>query len=410
MAKIYPRLESFEYKEKISFVENQLSSKGKYDYVVTDADLHWLPMGNRVELKELETLRSNIIDFISSEGLRPAASAQARTAFDRKLGLKLREWLDITPSIAADTGMWAYMNIMLVPELIRLRWGYTEKGEARTINHERYYDTNRAYLKKLWLTAYMINDTGLYLRMKQDEIDIWYDKAFNRGQDKYIQCVFTNFYKNIEAFNITAEVNDLYRQFFKVVNRKLAYINWYALLDSSGTDKFLDDCFKTAYENFKESQEAIRRIIGTEFSDKTKNVVSSIKSPAIEAALKRLRTHERHSLEEDFTSLVPRGFILAGIPFENTNSWSDLFSTFISYLAKKAPEQTRTLADNPRLFSKSGSRYFSVDFSKVRENKRIMDNFYIETNLSANDFVRLIGEVLDFFKISRDKFEIYLQN
>ena len=83
---------------------------------------------------------------------------------------------------------------------------------------------------------------------------------------------------------------------------------------------------------------------------------------------------------------------------------------WISYLAKKAPEQTRTLADNPRLFSKSGSRYFSVDFSKVRENKRIMDNFYIETNLSANDFVRLIGEVLDFFKISRNKFEIYLQN
>ncbi len=409
MAKIYPRLESFEYNEKISFVENQLVSKGKYDYVVTDADLHWLPMGNRVELKELETLRSNIIDFISSEDLRPAASAQARTAFDRKLGLKLREWLDITPSIAADTGMWAYMNIMLVPELIRLRWGYTEKGEERKINYERYYDTNRAYLKKLWFTAYMINDTELYLRMKQDEIDIWYDKTFNRGQDRYIQCVFTNFYKNIEAFNITAEVNDLYRQFFKVVNRKLAYINWYALLYSSGTDKFLDDCFKTAYKNFNEFQEATKRITGTDFSGETPKIVAPVKSHAVEAALKRLREHEKHSLGEDFKHLIPIGFILAGLPFENISSWIDLFTTLISYLSKKAPEETRSLADNSRFVSSAGKKYFSANNTELRSPQKIMNNFYVETNLSTERFTYLIGEVLDFFKISRDKFEIYLQ-
>lgn len=408
MAKIYPRLESFEYKEKISFVENQLVSKGKYDYVVTDADLHWLPMGNRVDMKELETLRSNIINFMSSEGLRPVASAQARTAFDRKLGLKLREWLDITPSIAADTGMWAYMNIMLVPELIRLRWGYTEKGEARKINYERYYDVNQAYLKKLWFTAYFINDIGLYMKLKQDEINEWYKKTFNRGLDNYIQKVSSSFYRNIQTFGITFELHDLYRQFFISVNRKLAYINWYSL-GNSGTDKFLDACFKTAYANFMESQEATKRITGADFSGETTKIVTPVRTPAVEAALKRLREHEKHSLGEDFKHLIPIGFILAGLPFENISSWIDLFTTLISYLSKKAPEETRSLADNSRFVSSAGKKYFSANNTELRSPQKIMNNFYVETNLSTERFTYLIGEVLDFFKISRDKFEIYLQ-
>lgn len=253
MAKIYPRLESFKYEEKIQFVENQLKSNGKYNYKAIDSDLHWLPMGNRAELKEIEDLRSNIINFMQSENFKPVASAQERTAFDRKLGLKLLEWLDITPSIAADNGMWAYMNIVLIPDLMKVRWGYSEKSEPRKINHERYYDTNRSYLKKLWITAYLINDKELYLKLKQDEIDVWYDKTFNRGFDNYIQQIYTSFYENVEKYKITLELGDLYRQFLKLVNRKFAYINYYAL-DKENLKSLLDDCFKNIYEDFKEKQ------------------------------------------------------------------------------------------------------------------------------------------------------------
>lgn len=250
MAKIYPRLESFEYEEKIQFVENQIKSNGSYNYTAMDSDLQWLPMGNRAELKEIENLRFNIISFMHSESLKTTASAQERTAFDRKLGLKLLAWLDITPSIAADNGMWAFMNIILIPELIQIRWGYTEKGELRKINHERYYDTNRAYLKKLWFTAYLINDEELYMKLKQDEIDVWYDKSFNRGLDNYIQQIYKNFYANVEKFKVNIELGDLYRKFLKLLNRKLAYINYYSL-DEESLKYLLNDCFKTIYEEFK---------------------------------------------------------------------------------------------------------------------------------------------------------------
>lgn len=259
MAKIYPRLESFEYEEKIQFVENQIKLKGNYSYTATDSDLQWLPMGNRAELKEIEKLRFNIISFMHSKNLQPVASAQERTAFDRKLGLKLIEWLDITPSIAADNGMWAFMNIILIPELIQTRWGYTEKGEPRKINHERYYDTNRAYLKKLWFTAYLINDETLYMKLKQDEIDVWYDKSFNRGLDNYIQQIYGSFYSNVEKFKVNIELGDLYRQFLKLLNRKLAYINYYSL-DEENLKSLLDECFKSVYGDFRDAQSITEKL------------------------------------------------------------------------------------------------------------------------------------------------------
>ena len=414
MAKIYPRLESSEYEEKIQFVENQIKSKGSYNYTATDSDLQWLPMGNRAELKEIENLRFNIISFMHSECLKSVASAQERTAFDRKLGLKLIEWLDITPSIAADNGMWAFMNIILIPELIQIRWGYTEKGEQRKINHERYYDTNRAYLKKLWFTAYLIDDKELYMKLKQDEIDVWYDKSFNRGLDNYIQQIYKSFYANVEKFKVNIELGDLYRQFLKLLNRKLAYINYYSL-DKENLECLLNECFKTVYEEFKNAQiiseklnakaESEKNILPDNKNASQKKVVIRVKNPQIE----RLRMNEKHSLDEDFENTIPIGFIFGNIPFENTNTWVDLYTAFISYCAKKLPNEIRNLADNPRFISKSGRKYFSATDDDLRKSVRIMSNFYIETNLSANYFVHLIIVVLEYLKVPRDRFEIYLK-
>lgn len=246
MAKIYPRLESFEYEEKISSVEDSIKSEnGRFFFHPNDAELSWLPMGNRVDLSDIGKLRDAIMSFKSSEGLKPDSSAQKRTEFDRKLGLKLLDWMDITPSIAADNGMWAYLNIMVIPDLIRLRWGYTEKGEEQKINHERYYDTNRSYLKKLWFTAYMIHDADLYTKMLQDEIDTWYDRAFTRGMDAYVNSIYDSFHKNVKLYKLDS-LGDLYREFFKAINRKLAFINYYAL-GKKDLECLHDECFRSAY-------------------------------------------------------------------------------------------------------------------------------------------------------------------
>lgn len=121
-----------------------------------------------------------------------------------------------------------------------------------------------------------------------------------------------------------------------------------------------------------------------------------------------MRKNEKHSLDEDFENTTPIGFIFGNIPFENINSWVDLYTAFISYCAKKLPNEIRFLADNPRFISKSGRKYFSATDTDLRKSVRIMNNFYVETNLAANYFVHLIIVVLDYLKVSRNTFEIYL--
>lgn len=420
MSKLYPRLESFEYEEKIQLVEKQLANGQNYFYSANDSDLQWLPVGDRAEPKEIEDLRFKIISFMHSENLNPVASAQDRTVFDRKLGLKLRRWLDITPSIAADNGMWAYMNIVLVPDLIKVRWGYTEKGEERQINHERYYDTNRSYLKKLWFTAYLINDEELYKKLKQDEIDVWYDRAFNRGLDNYIQQIYKSFYWNLEKYKINSEFGDLYRQFLKLLNRKLAYINYYAL-NEDNMQTLLDGCFQEIYEEAKITKENLA-VLNTEpeTSEQTENksdngttrrkVVIVKRKTENEKKVQDLRRQDKsHSLTEDFENSEPIGFIFGGIAFANTNSWAELYKTFMSFCVKKLPDTMKILADNPHFYSKSGRIYFSKSEENLRKAAWITDDFYIETNLSANFFVRLIILVLHYLKIPLGKFEIYLK-
>lgn len=419
MSKLYPRLESFEYEEKIQLVEKQLANGQDYFYSANDSDLQWLPVGDRAELKEIENLRFKIISFMHSENLNSVAAAQERTVFDRKLGLKLREWLDITPSIAADNGMWAYMNIVLVPDLIKIRWGYTEKGEKRQINHERYYDTNRSYLKKLWFTAYLINDEELYKKLKQDEIDVWYDKAFNRGLDNYIQQIYTSFYRNIEKYKINSELGDWYRQFLKLLNRKLAYINYYAL-DINSMQALLDGCFQEIYQEEKIAKENLA-ILKTEpeISEQIENksdkettrrkVVILKRKTENEKKLQLLRQYKRHTLTENFENSEPIGFIFGGIAFSNINSWAELYKTFMSFCAKKLPDKMKILSDNPHFYSKSGRIYFSSSEENLRKATWISDDFYVETNLSANAFIHLIALVLNFLKIPISKFEIYLK-
>ena len=245
MPKLYPRLEEFEYETKIKYVEN-IMKNGDYEYFVNESELVWLPIGNRVSIKDLKTLRKNVKSFVQSN-ITINTPSQELTKFDKALSQKLLDWLDITPSIAADTGMWAYLNIMLIPDVIKIRWGYDDKGKPREVKHDRYYHSNRAYLKKLWFSAYMLNDPELSKILKPDQMDHWYDKTSTRGYSNYINIVYITFNELTKKYNINTNLQPLFREYLKAVNRKLAYVNYFALSD--------DDFIKLATIAFEDCEE-----------------------------------------------------------------------------------------------------------------------------------------------------------
>ena len=236
MAKLLPRLEAFQYEEKIAESLSKIDDKNNYSYTAIEADLQWLPVGDRSEGTEINALRDKIMNLVREEGLTNSTSRAAMTKFDHKLGLALLEWLDITPSMAADTGMWAYLNIVLVPDLIKIRW--TIKGK---INSERFYGNTRNYLGSLWWGAYLADDDKLYNHLSADEFVGWFERTSIRGYPKYIN-IFMEYFRTKIKENKNLNPVDTYRALIKEINRRLAFINYFALTEDTFT-QIIDESF-----------------------------------------------------------------------------------------------------------------------------------------------------------------------
>ena len=230
MAKIYPMLKSYKYDIKIDEIEELLKTE-TYTWKFNEDEISWLPLGSPVKEEELKNLRQNIMDFVKTENLEGLPDNR-KTKFDIKLGLKLLEWIDLSPSVASEPEIWAYLNIILIPDVIKLRW----EKEDRVINRERYYDKSRNYLGKLWWGAYLSTkgDDKLFEYIKEhDEFDTFFDRANSRGYSGYINVVYKVFDSQWNDIKDTVkqERTRFFREVIIKICKKFAYLNFYALTE-----------------------------------------------------------------------------------------------------------------------------------------------------------------------------------
>ena len=239
MAKIYPRLEIIDCDERIQQKKQELLNSPIYNYNPNEESLIWLPMGDHISIKELKNIRNKILDFMEKQHFKTINSNRDITKFDRELGIFLLNLLDLTPSIAADIEMWAYMNIELMPDLLKARWESNGK-----INYERYYDPSRNYLGSLWWSAYLCNDKELYRNLNADQFVGWFERTSIRGLPNFLENFLKGLNKNIKR---NVPIKDVFRALIKEVNKKLAYINYLSLTDSD-FGSLVDECYKTVTE------------------------------------------------------------------------------------------------------------------------------------------------------------------
>jgi hypothetical protein len=127
-----------------------------------------------------------------------------------------------------------------------------------------------------------------------------------------------------------------------------------------------------------------------------------------------LNQKKSHSLNENYIFTKPYGFILKGYAYTNIHTWKALFNQLCACLDKidhNTMLQTTT-ADAFISSVKHGKnlRYFSDDETELRMPSKITDSVYAEVNKSANDFIRVITILLDFYKIPYDEMKIYLRD
>ena len=160
-------------------------------------------------------------------------------------------------------------------------------------------------------------------------------------------------------------------------------------------------------QNSSEISTLVSQFIGIKADEEAREV--SKDAAENQRIIKELNKDTPHSLTEDFTYKRPYAFIFDGCAYTDTLNWSDLYTSFASCLAKKDPALLKSMADNPDYMSNQNKKYYSSSDKDVRLPRKIMNDFFIETNLSANHIVKKMMEMLNVFKIPLDNITIYLR-
>lgn len=125
--------------------------------------------------------------------------------------------------------------------------------------------------------------------------------------------------------------------------------------------------------------------------------------------IKELNKNEPHEITEDFTFKRPTAFIFNGCAYTEMNCWSELYIQFVACLAKMDSSKLKSIADNPDFISKQNRKYYSATPKELRKPGKVMNDFFVETNLSANDFAKRIIELLTHIGMKISDITIYLR-
>lgn len=125
--------------------------------------------------------------------------------------------------------------------------------------------------------------------------------------------------------------------------------------------------------------------------------------------IKELNKNEPHEIDEDFTFKRPTAFIFNGCAYTEMNNWTELYVQFVASAAKLNPAKIKEMANMTELISKQNKKYYSTDINDVRKPAKIMNDFFVETNLSANDFAKRIIEIINQLGMKTSDITIYLR-
>ena len=128
-----------------------------------------------------------------------------------------------------------------------------------------------------------------------------------------------------------------------------------------------------------------------------------------ERIIRSLDQGEPHGLNEDFRYKRPAVFTVGGLPFDGTNTWSQVYETRCRQLATLKLPVFDALPDNPDFTSRKHNKYFSRQAGDLRVPRDFGRGVLAETNLSANQIRDNIRLLLETFGLEASSFSVYLR-
>ena len=160
MSVLYPRLLPSEA-DKL-FAELHKHRAGTHSTMVTNhspRSVYAATGGRRVTKDELNDLRQAILAIAQSLGFPELPSSGQRNAFDRQTGRVLHEQSLMAPGEAAQRQVWAFLSLVLLPDVCAWRWPANPEGQY-VADRFKATDLTRHALARLWTRAHVLHVPG----------------------------------------------------------------------------------------------------------------------------------------------------------------------------------------------------------------------------------------------------------
>lgn len=228
--------------------------------IVDDSALYSPTGGHRVETNHLKELRKLIRQCADELVFPEPPNIQTRQKFDTQCGIILFQNMGITPSEASSLGVWAHMTCVLLPDIVRWRFGGEATSEDRFIGRAR--GVRRNTFGRLWWRAYLLHepsweDDPFFLLSQFGEDDLVQiterpNLAGNPRLAKQILLSFLDISQSLRESTEEIEVRDrlLLRDAMKRVRRRLPIIMFEAL-DPVALKTTIDELFVKSVESLQ---------------------------------------------------------------------------------------------------------------------------------------------------------------
>ncbi|MGW7435861.1 DUF6339 family protein [Streptomyces sp. NPDC054849] len=113
--------------------------------------------GRRVTRDELDGLRRAILAAAQDEGFPDAPSSAQRNSFDQQTARILHEQSLMVPGEAAQRQVWAFLALVLLPDVCVWRWQAKPDGKYQA-DRFKGMDLTRHALARLWTRAHVLHE------------------------------------------------------------------------------------------------------------------------------------------------------------------------------------------------------------------------------------------------------------
>lgn len=205
-----------------------------------DHKIATMGIGVTATKEEMFELRTGIKEICKRYGYEQISLSDAKpnfTKMDKEIGSYIWENMNITPSVAASLPMWHFLNLCLIPDIIKWRWGDSK---------DHFLSSRRNYLGTQWWRYYLFNITRhtvkKYMNMNDRDIADLYERTNSRGLPEHIANI-SMWFEELDKANVKSNSQEIYREVLKLYNAKLAYRLYFSLATDERLELF-SECYK----------------------------------------------------------------------------------------------------------------------------------------------------------------------